>query len=198
MSTFKLALFIVVILTCPYRLQLPCLDILSKWKLAVDLFNKDLHFVQTEYNAHKENPPLARNLPPISGKIAWSRQLYRRVSGPVAVFQKNQRLMQMPETKKAIKHYNRLARVLVEYELVFLQLWSKQIDTVKASLNSTVLIRHPDTRELHVNFDPKINEVLREIEVLTKMGLQIPTQAKPFIGKRAEMRQKFDWIDVSY
>ena len=157
---------------------------------------KDLHFVQSEYNKDKENPPLARNLPPISGKIAWSRQLYRRISAPVAVFQKNPQLMQLPETRKAIKHYNKLARVLVEYELLFLQHWSKQIDTVKASLNSTVLIRHPDTQELVVNFDPKINEVLREIEVLTKMGLEIPQQARPFLGKRDEMRRKFDIIDV--
>ena len=37
------------------------------------------------------------------------------------VFQKNKELMALPETKKAIKKYNRLARVLVEYELIFVQ-----------------------------------------------------------------------------
>ena len=152
--------------------------------------------MQDEYNEHKENPPLARNLPPISGKIAWSRQLYHRIATPVAVFQKNKQLMQLPETKKAIKHYNRLARVLVEYELVFLQVWTKQIDAAKASMNSTVLVRNPETEELLVNFDPKINTVLREIEVLTKMGLQLPPQAKVFVGKKAEMKKKFDLIEV--
>ena len=158
---------------------------------------KDLEFVQSEYNERKENPPLARNLPPISGKIAWSRQLYHRISTSVEVFQKNQQLMQLPETKKAIKRYNRLARVLVEYEVIFLQIWTKQVEVVKSSLNSTVLVRHPDTRELMVNFDPKINEVLREIEVMSKMGLELPPQSKVFIGKRPEMRHKFDLIDVS-
>ena len=171
---------------------------LAKWKLAITFFMKDLQFVQTEYNKHKEDPPLARNLPPISGKIAWARQLYRRVSSPVAVFQKNPQLMQLSETKKAIKHYNRLARVLVEYELVFINLWTKQIDGVKTCFNSTVLVKHPDTGELLVNFDPKINEALREIEVMTKMGVKIPLEAKPFIGKRTELREKFDHIDVSY
>lgn len=115
----------------------------------------------------------------------------------MAVFQKNKQLLQLPETRKAIKHFNRLGRVLVEYELLFLQLWSKEIDTVKASLNSTVLVRHPETKELVVNFDPKIRELLREIEVLTKMGLEIPMQAKPFIGKRKEIQEKFELIDVS-
>lgn len=103
----------------------------------------------------------------------------------------------MPETKKAIKHYNRLARVLVEYEIVFLQIWSKQIDVAKSSLNSTVLVRNPETKELIVNNDHRIAEVLREIEVLTKMGLKLPLQAKVFVGKKADMRKKFDTIEVS-
>ncbi len=81
----------------------------------------DILFVQDLYSENKEHPPIARNLPPISGKIAWARQLYRRISGPIEVFQKNQDLMTLPETKKAIKKYNRLARVLVEYELIFVQ-----------------------------------------------------------------------------
>lgn len=138
---------------------------MSKWRYAVRLYIKDLDFVQTEYMEHKEDPPLPRNLPPLSGKIAWSRQLYHRIAGPVEVFQTNEKLMELPETKKAIKKYNRLARVLVEYELVFLKIWTKQIDAARASLNSTVLVRHPDTRELFVNFDKKVLELLRDTQV---------------------------------
>ena len=181
-----------------YRLRLPCLDILSKWRYAVSLYVKDLQFVQSEYMEHKENPPLARNLPPISGKIAWSRQLYRRIAGPVEVFQTNEQLMQLPETKKAIKKFNRLARVLVEYELVFLQLWTKQIEAARVSLNATVLVRHPDTRELYVNFDHRISELAREVDVLQKMGdLELPHQAKAFAGIGGEMRTKYELLTVS-
>jgi dynein heavy chain len=180
------------------RLKLPCLDTLGKWKYAVSLFMKDLQFVQTEYMENKENPPLARNLPPVSGKIAWSRQLYRRIAGPVEVFQTNQQLMQLPETKKAIKKFNRLARVLVEYELVFLQIWTKQIDAARVSLNATVLIRHPDTKELYVNFDHKISELVREVDVLRKMGeIEIPHQAKAFSGIGGEMKIKYELLTVS-
>ena len=153
--------------------------------------------MQSEYNTNKEDPPLARNLPPISGKIAWSRQLYRRISASMAVFQKNQRLMQLPETKKAVKHYNRLARVLVEYELVFLKMWSKQIDTVQASLNSTVLVRNPDTKELLVNFDPKISEFLRDVQVLNGMGVEVPTKGVVVYAQKLLIKEKFDQIRVS-
>ena len=104
-----------------HRLRLPCLDMMAKWKYVMSLYMDDILFVQDLYSENKEHPPIARNLPPISGKIAWARQLYRRISGPIEVFQKNQDLMTLPETKKAIKKYNRLARVLVEYELIFVQ-----------------------------------------------------------------------------
>ena len=104
-----------------YRLQLPGIPFEDKYKQLIGRFARDLLLVETGYNENKENPPISRNLPPISGKIAWARQLYRRISGPVEVFQKNTELMALPETKKAIKKYNRLARVLVEYELIFVQ-----------------------------------------------------------------------------
>ena len=105
--------------------------------------------------------------------------------------------MKLPETKKAIKHYNRLARVLVEYEMVFLQIWTQQIDSAKGSLNSTVLVRHPDTAKLLVNFDKKITELLREIEVLLQMGLELPAQARSFAQGGAKIKKKFEIIDVS-
>ena len=161
------------------------------------LFAKDLQFVQSEYTEKRDNPPLARNLPPTSGRIAWSRQLFRRIEVPMATFQKNKKVMDFAETKKAIKLYNKLARVLVEYEVVFLQIWSQQIDAVKSSLNTTVLVRLPDSKEPVINYDRKIPEVLREIEVLTQMGLELPPQARTFTGKKAELRKKYDIIEVS-
>ena len=156
-----------------------------------------MQFVQSEYNENKHNPPLARNLPPVSGKIAWSRQLYRRISGPVEAFQKIPELMQLPATKKAIKSYNRLAQVLVEYEVVFLQMWTRQITQVKSSLNTTVLVRNSNTGELVVNLDKKVMELLREMAVLTKMGLDLPPQARSIIGKEAEIKEKHDTLCVS-
>lgn len=180
------------------RLRLPSLDTLSKWKYAVNLYAKDLQFVQNEYAEKKDNPPLARNLPPTSGRVAWSRQLYRRIEGPISVLQRNKRVLEFPETKKAIRLYNRLARVLVEYEVVFLQMWTQQIDATRSCLNTTVLARLPESKELVVNYDRKIPELLREIEVMTQMGLQLPPQAKPFIGKKAELRDKYDSMEVGF
>ena len=98
----------------------------------------DLQFVQNEYTTHRQSPPLARDLPPVAGKIAWSRQLYNRISGPESFL-----VMKQPETRRAIKAFNKLAQVLVEYEVVHLRVWNKRIAETQQSLNATLLIRDP-------------------------------------------------------
>ena len=136
------------------RLKLPCLNTFEKWTFCVSLFVKDIEFVQKEYNEQKEDPPLARNLPPVSGRIAWSRQLYRRLKESVNSFQTQTELMALPETRKAIKSYNRLAKRLVEYEVVFLRIWEKQVNEAVALLNSTILVSHSE--ELLINIDKNV------------------------------------------
>lgn len=38
------------------------------------------------YNRQKEDPPIPRDMPPIAGKIAWSRLLYKKISEPMHRF----------------------------------------------------------------------------------------------------------------
>lgn len=38
------------------------------------------------YTKYKDDPPMARNMPPISGKIMWIRQLAERIQEPMMIF----------------------------------------------------------------------------------------------------------------
>ena len=160
------------------------------------MFVRDLQFVQTEYNEQKESPPLARNLPPISGKITWSRQLYRRITGPIEVMKRHPDVMEMAETKRAVKGYNRLARVLVEYELVLLKIWSVQLDEVKDGLNSPVLMRDPNTRALSVNLSSATFELLRDIHVLSGLGVAVPPHGMVLRAQKYRVVETYDTIKV--
>ena len=106
-------------------------------------------------------------------------------------------MMEMVETKRAIKGYNRLARVLVEYEIVFLNLWTTQLVKAEAGLSATILIREPENNKLLINFDSNIQELLREIEVVEKLGMELSPNAKALKAKGADLKEKYQNVNVS-
>ena len=86
--------------------------------------------------------------------------------------------------------------MLVEYELVHVKAWNKKLAQVERSLNSSLLVRNPDTRILLVNFDPAISEVMREIDVFTQMDIAVPPKAHVIRKRREELKIKFDKMKV--
>uniref|UniRef100_A0A803VU94 Dynein axonemal heavy chain 8 n=1 Tax=Ficedula albicollis TaxID=59894 RepID=A0A803VU94_FICAL len=134
-------------------------------------------FMSELYQTQKEDPPLARNMPPIAGRILWVRQLFRRVNEPITYFHKHSDILASPEGKAIVQSYNKLAYVLVEFEIVYHTAWMKEISQLQYPLQSTIFVRHPTTEKLLVNFDPQILEVVRETKCMLKLGLEVPEQA---------------------
>uniref|UniRef100_A0A8D2M816 AAA+ ATPase domain-containing protein n=1 Tax=Zonotrichia albicollis TaxID=44394 RepID=A0A8D2M816_ZONAL len=129
------------------------------------------------YQTQKDDPPLARNMPPIAGKILWVRQLFRRVNEPISYFHKHSDILASPEGKAVVQSYNKLAYVLVEFEIVYHNAWMKEMSQLQYLLQSTIFVRHPTTEKLLVNFDPQILEIVRETKCMVKLGLEVPEQA---------------------
>ncbi len=63
----------------------------------------------------------------IVGKIAWARQLFRRIQEPMEVFQQHPNILQGPDAKKIIKNFNKLAKVLLEFEVLYHRGWLRQV-----------------------------------------------------------------------
>ena len=62
------------------------------------------------------------------GKISWSRQLFRRIQEPMEIFQTQPKLLEnASESRKIIKSYNKLAKVLLEFELLYYRGWLRQV-----------------------------------------------------------------------
>jgi dynein heavy chain len=108
-------------------------------------YSRELETVRKLYEKNKTEPILSRNLPPISGRIAWSRQLYRRITTPIKQLAKRPEIIKSEEGKQVVRNYNRMAQVLLEYELVHYRSWCKSVETILSGLNATILVKEPES-----------------------------------------------------
>jgi len=153
-------------------------DLDSKLSIIFQNYGLELENVQQLYEKQKHDPPIARNLPPVAGNIAWSRHLLKRIEEPMKQFEANQNLLNSKDAKRIIKMYNKVARTLVAFEFLWYKAWVQSIDQAKTGLQATLIIRHPDDGKLYVNFDNEILQLIREAKCLNRMGIDIPENAK--------------------
>jgi len=67
--------------------------------------------------------------------------------------------------------------------------WLRAVDAAKSGLNASLLIRHPDSGELFVNFDPQVMELIQEAKYLQALNLEVPETVKALQTKEEEMKQ---------
>ncbi|XP_048253391.1 dynein axonemal heavy chain 5-like isoform X2 [Haliotis rufescens] len=178
------------------RLDIPNLGIQEKYQRILNHYGRDIEMVARLYQKNKSDPPVARDLPPVAGKISWARQLYRRIQEPMEVFQEHATILQGPEAKKIIKSFNKLAKVLLEFEVLYHRGWIRQVEAAKSGLHASLLVRHPETKELYVNFDSQILTMIRETECMSRLGLEIPPAARTMRAKQIEYKDNFNALQM--
>lgn len=75
------------------RIEGAQLNITEKYQKLLGNYGRDLESVRKLYQKLKNEPPSARNLPPVAGRIAWARQLYRRIDAPMRVFKQHKEIL---------------------------------------------------------------------------------------------------------
>ncbi|OAF67519.1 hypothetical protein A3Q56_04748 [Intoshia linei] len=144
-------------------------------------YGKDLELIKKIYMKLKNEPIVSHYLPPICGKITWSRLLYRRIEEPMLVFNKMPHILKISEANKVIKNYNKLAKILTEFELLYYRGWCRAIEISKKSLNSPILIKISENT-FKVNFDIQIIELIKEARYLKEMKFKLSDTANLFIS----------------
>ena len=153
-------------------------DLDSKFTVIFHNYGLDLTTVQEIYEKYRHSPPIARNMPPVAGNILWARHLLKRIEEPMRKFESNPSVLATKDSKKIIRTYNKVARTLVAFEYLWYEAWCKSIETAKAGLHATLIIRHPESKKLYVNFDKEILQLIREAKCLDRIGIEIPESAK--------------------
>ena len=62
-------------------------------------------------------------------------------------------------------------------------------------LNASLLVRHPETKKMFVNFDPQVLELIVEARYMVKLNLEIPESAVFLIKKEQEIKDYYvKWV----
>ena len=171
-------------------------DLDDKFNIIFQNYGLELEQVQHLYEKHKHNPPFPRNLPPVSGNVTWSRHLLKRIEDPMKKFESNQTVLSTKDAKKIIKTYNKVARTLVAFEYLWYRAWVDSVETAKAGLQATLIIRHPEDGRLYVNFDHEILQLIRESKCLDRMGIEVPEGARIVLLQEEKFKSYYN--DLHY
>ncbi|XP_028415244.1 dynein heavy chain 5, axonemal-like [Dendronephthya gigantea] len=150
----------------------------DKYDKVLMQYRKDLDTCRKIYQKFKHDPPVQRNLPPVAGKITWSRQLFRRIHEPMKVFRRYPDVLKGDEAKRIVRNFNKMASVLVEFEVLYHRGWMQAVELARSGMQASLLVIHPETKKLFVNFDPQILELIRECRCMRRLGLEIPESAR--------------------
>ncbi|EUB55933.1 Dynein heavy chain 5, axonemal [Echinococcus granulosus] len=100
-----------------------------------------------------------------------------------------------PEGQKQVKRFNQLATVLVKYEAVNYRKWCKSLeDTSCKLLESPLLTRDPERGQFSVNPPFTTLTIIRESQILRKLGLKVPKIAMELLLQERELKNHNDQL----
>ena len=102
--------------------------------------------------------------------------------------------MTTKESKKIIRTYNKVARALIEFETLWHHAWCKSIEAAKSGLQATLIVRHPRTGKLFVNFDREILQLVRETKCLQRIGIEVPESAKMVLLQEDKFKSYYNQL----
>jgi len=81
---------------------------------------------------------------------------------------------------------------LIAFEYLWYEAWCTSIEAAKAGLQATLVIRHPTTDKLYVNFDQEVFQLMREARCLAKLNVEIPESAKIVLLQEEKFKSYYD------
>ena len=167
----------------------------------VQAYGQDLKAVQELFLTERDNPPIARNLPPIAGALTWCRGLKERIQEPMSKLETlNKSIMEREEAKEVTKVYSTIISSLEDYEHQKIEEWGSDVERSSAAkLKLPLLTRVADSSGrplLRVNFDPALVRLLREVKYFLLLKLEVPTSALEIYNKGETYRQQTGNLEI--
>ncbi len=67
--------------------------------------------------------------------------------------------------------------------------WFRAVETARSGLNASLLVRHPESSELFVNFDPTVFELMAECKYMRRLNLDVPDAVVMLCKLEAKLKE---------
>ncbi|EUB61781.1 Dynein heavy chain 5, axonemal [Echinococcus granulosus] len=186
------------------RAQLPILEQESRYRRLITQLRSEFDEISDIYTRDADSPPIQRNFPPYSGRIAWARNYYLRMAEPMLLlYSQSPSVCNSREGQRTIRQFNRISEALVAYEITVFQAWKKsaslRFHSILGQLSglhaSILTVQKTSTQVTYMaNFDENIRMLLREITCLDHLGCPIPTLGEELHRRALFLKKRLDKV----
>ncbi|XP_064553878.1 dynein axonemal heavy chain 5 isoform X1 [Drosophila montana] len=163
--------------------KIPLTRMDEKYTRILRYVEKEVDRILKTFRRQRDDPPLARNFPPIAGRIHWCRALSLHLTELMDAVMDHGVLSTLPLARDLDVRFNNVLDVLQEYEDEIVSIWLDQdISVADACLLQPLLCLQGD--RLFVNLHPTIPLLIREAKMLAKLKIELPIVAATLMSRQ--------------
>lgn len=176
--------------------KIPLTKMDEKYTRILRYVEKEVDRILKTFRKQRDDPPLARNFPPIAGRIHWCRALSLHITELMDAVMDHGVLSNLPMAKDLDVRYHNVLSVLQEYEDEIVSIWLDQdVSVADACLLQPLLSLQGD--KLLVNLHPTIPLLIREAKMLAKLDIELPIVAATLMSRQQYFITIQDSLNVS-
>ncbi|XP_027024931.2 dynein axonemal heavy chain 10 isoform X2 [Tachysurus fulvidraco] len=161
-------------------------DILVQYCKEVDIINE--MFIQ-----NKDNPPLNKNQPPVTGSIFWERSLFHSIKNTIVQFQEVPEVLQSKQGIAAKAKFLEVGKCMRDYEVKKHQRWTEEaVQMLEVLMQRNILLivkssgdatgkasQQEDMKQrIVVNVGLELKEIISESRYFEQLGFSVPEQVR--------------------
>ena len=164
---------------------------MKKVNSIISKFKNEIEEAKRLFEANADSPPIANNLPPISGSIFWSKEISQALKSTFQELSELKEVLECPSWLPTKENLDMVLETLKAYELKKYSNWSSRVNEILDKNLSRNLIRRENDNEsisrFSVDFTSDLSDTFAEVINMEKLGYKVPEVAKNMSLQEAKL-----------
>ena len=161
----------------------------------IEKFSNEIDEASETFDSNEKNPPIASNLPPISGSIFWSQEISLRLKSTLNELEGVEEILAFKTWKGVKEKLDTVLKKLENYEVGKYTDWSNRVSGILDQNLGKNLIKLSENDNsigrFVVNFTADLSDTFAEVINMEKIGFKVPEVAKNMSMQESKL------IDIS-